>query len=162
MKKINKKMKGQKKPLRLFLSGDHAGFKLKKEIKSYLAKRGYIISDFGPLALDKNDDYPDFVLPMAQKASQINVKSIVIAGSGTGEAIAANKVTGIRAGLYHGGNPKIVKMARAHDDINVLCMGARFVDEAQAKKAIDIFLITKFDGGRHRRRLNKIENYSKK
>tara|TARA_Y100000034_G_C6849699_1_gene385338 strand:- start:777 stop:1226 length:450 start_codon:yes stop_codon:yes gene_type:complete len=140
---------------KIYISGDHAGFELKNKVKSWLAKK-YEVKDFGPLAYDKDDDYPDFVIPMARAVSKDRVRGIIIAGSGQGEAIAVNKVKGIKAGLYHGGSTRIVKSGRGHDDLNILCMGERFVSEVEAKKAIDIFLKTKFDGGRHSRRLKKI------
>ena len=152
----------KKKLIRLFLSGDHAGFELKQKLKSYLARKGFIISDFGPLKLNKQDDYTDFVIPMAQELSKTrNTLGICIAGSGQGEAIAANKVKGIRAALYYGKDLNIIKLARQHNNANVLSIGARFVKEAEAKKAIDLFLKTKFQAGRHKRRLNKISKLEK-
>lgn len=142
---------------KIYLSGDHAGFKLKEKIKKWLEKK-YPIEDLGPFEYNKNDDYPDFVIPMAMSVSSSkHSPGIIIAGSGQGEAIATNKVKGIRAGLYHGGSTRIVKTGRQHDNINILCMGSRFVSEKDAKKAINIFLKTPFDGGRHSRRLKKIE-----
>ena len=146
---------------KLYLSGDHAGFELKSKLKSWLAKK-YEIHDSGPLTYNKLDDYPDFVIPMAiNVAKHKENRGIIIAGSGQGEAIAANKVKGIKAGLYHGGSPRIVESGRGHDDLNILCMGSRFVTEAEAKRAINLFLKTKFDGGRHSRRLKKIEDIEK-
>lgn len=142
---------------KIYLSGDHAGFKLKEKIKQYLQEKGYTIKDFGPFKYNPKDDYPDFVIPMSKKVSKDKVKGIIIAGSGQGEAIASNKIKNIKAGLYHGGSQRIVKTGREHDDINILCFGSRFVNEQEAKKAINIFLKTKFQGGRHKRRLNKIK-----
>ena len=143
---------------KIYLSGDHAGFSLKKKIKLFLEGNGYDIQDMGPYELSKKDDYPDFVIPMAKKVSK-NERSrgIVIAGSGIGESIAANKIRGIRAELYHGGKNNIVKTGRAHDDINILCIGSRFVTEIEAERAITVFLKTSFQKGRHLRRLKKIE-----
>ena len=94
-------------------------------------------------------------------AKDKNSRGIIIAGSGQGECIATNKIRGIKAGLYHGGSNKIVNTGRVHDNINILCMGSRFVTENEAKKAINIFLKTKFAGGRHSRRLKKLEKLEK-
>jgi ribose 5-phosphate isomerase B len=86
-----------------------------------------------------------------------DAKGIIIAGSGEGESIAVNKFRGIRAAVYHGKNLGIIKTTREHNDSNVLCMGARFVKEDEMKKAVDVFLKTRFAGGRHERRVKKIE-----
>jgi len=143
---------------KIYISGDHAGFKLKEKLKKFLEKKGFTVKDFGPHKYNKNDDYPDFVVPMARAVKRDkSSRGIIIAGSGMGETMASNKIKGIRTALYHGRNLKIVKTSREHDDSNVLSMGSRFVTEAEAKKAIDIFLKTKFAGGRHRRRLKKFE-----
>ena len=147
---------------KIYLSGDHAGFKLKEKLKLWLEKQGFKIEDLGPHKYNKNDDYPDFVIPMARKvAKNPHSPGLIIAGSGQGEAIATNKVKGIKAGLYHGGSTKIIQTGRAHDDLNILCFGSKFVTEKEAKQAIRIFLKTKFEGGRHSRRLRKIEKIEK-
>ena len=146
--------------MKIYISGDHAGFKLKEKLKKWLEKK-YLVRDFGPHEYDKNDDYPDFVIPMARQVVKDEVRGIVIAGSGQGEAIVANKVKGIKAGLYHGGSPKIVDTGRGHDNINVLCFGSRFVTEKEAKRAIKIFLTKSFEKGRHSRRLKKVEKIEK-
>jgi|SRR3989344_4185023 len=146
---------------KIYLSGDHAGFKLKEKISAFLEKKGFEVKDFGPKEYNPGDDYPDFVIPMAKAVAKDNIRGIIIAGSGQGEAIAANKIKGIRAGLYEGDSTKIVFAGRSHDDINILCFGSRFVTEREAKKAITIFLETKFEGGRHKRRLNKIKKIEK-
>lgn len=146
----------------IFIAGDHAGFKLKEKLKPFLEKKKLVIIDLGPFEYNPKDDYPDFVIPLAKKVAKTkNSVGIIIAGSGQGEAIATNKIKGIRAGLYHGANPKIVKTGREHDNTNILCVGSRFVKEAEAKRAINIFLNTKFQGGRHTRRLKKIEKIEK-
>jgi ribose 5-phosphate isomerase B len=146
----------------IYLSGDHAGFKLKEKIKLWLEKQDSNVIDIGPHKYNKQDDYPDFVIPMARKVAKNNKgRGIIIAGSGQGEAIATNKIKGIKAGLYHGGSTKIIKTGREHDNINILCMGSRFITEKEAKQAINIFLKTSFQGGRHLRRLKKIEKIEK-
>src|SRR3989338_642394 len=139
----------------IYFSGDHAGFYLKEKLMDFFRKKGFEIRDFGPYAYDKNDDYPDFVISMAKTVKKDKVFGLVIAGSGEGEAIAVNKLKGIRASVYHGKNLKIVKTTREHNDANVLCIGARFVPEKEMKKAIEIFLETKFQGERHGGRLGK-------
>ena len=143
---------------KIFLSGDHAGFEAKNEIRDWLRKKGFEIRDFGPYVYNKDDDYPDFVVPMvrAMKKNK-DARGIIIAGSGEGEAIAANRFKGIRAVVYHGKNLGIVKTTREHNDANVLCLGSRFVKQDEMKKAIDVFLKTKFKAGRHKRRLEKID-----
>lgn len=140
---------------KLYVSGDHAGFELKEKLKDFLERKGFEINDFGPLIYNKDDDYPDFVIPMARAVVKNKIRGLIIAGSGQGENIATNKIRGIRCALYHGGSTKIIQTGRKHDNANVLSLGSRFVTESEAKKAINVFLKTKFEGGRHTRRLNK-------
>ncbi|MCH7850518.1 MAG: RpiB/LacA/LacB family sugar-phosphate isomerase [Nanoarchaeota archaeon] len=141
---------------KIYVSGDHAGFELKAIIIKFLEEKGFTVEDYGPSKYDSEDDYPDFVIPMAIKVSASKSRGIVIAGSGQGENIACNKIRGIRSGLYHGGSLKIVNTGRAHNNLNILCFGSRFVTESEAKKAVNLFLKTKFNGGRHLRRLKKV------
>lgn len=142
--------------MKIFIASDHAGFRLKEKLKNYLEKK-YSVRDFGAKSFDKKDDYPDFIIPLARKLSkEKNAFGIIFGYSGEGEAMAANKVNGIRAGVYNSGNLKIVKLMRQHNNANVLSLGAGFVSETQAKKAVNIFLSTNFEKGRHLRRLNKI------
>jgi ribose 5-phosphate isomerase B len=151
------------KRAKIYLAGDHAGFKLKKKIKSYLEKKKFDVEDLGPHKYNSTDDYPDFVIPLAKKiASNKNSRGIIIAGSGQGEAMATNKFKGVRAALYHANNLRFLKMSRQHDDANVLCLGARFLDEKEMKEAITVWLKTKFSGGRHARRLKKFSKYGSK
>src|SRR3989344_3228228 len=125
--------------------------------------------------MDEADDYPDFIIPCAQKvAKDINPDTgsgslgIVIGGSGQGEAIAANKVKGIRAVVYYGpstgsgqAGAQIPKLAREHNNANVLSLGARFMSSDDAKKAVTAWLDAKFEGERHQRRLDKISEVEK-
>ena len=141
---------------KLYVSGDHAGFELKEKLKDFLERKGFEINDFGPHQYNKDDDYPDFVIPMARAVVKNKIRGLIIAGSGQGENIATNKIKGIRTALYHGGSTKIVQTARKHDDANVLSLGSRFVTESEAKKAINVFLKTKFEKGRHKRRVGKV------
>ncbi len=141
----------------IYIASDHAGFELKGKIIEYLKKTGQKVEDCGPLEFDPEDDYPDFCYPCAVKVSQ-NPGSIgiVIGMSGNGEAIIANKVKGVRAALYYGVHEDIVKLARRHNNANVLSIGAKFITQEQVERAIDIFIETGFDGGRHQRRVEKI------
>lgn len=145
----------------IYLGADHAGFELKEEIKKYLMSSGFEVEDVGAYTLDPNDDYPDFVVQAAGKVSADpeNSRGIILGGSGQGEAIAANKVKGVRAAVYYGGSLDIVKLSRQHNDANILSLGARFVKSDEAKEAIRIWLDTPFEGGRHERRIKKIREF---
>ena len=149
---------------KIYLSGDHAGFKLKEKIRKYLGKRNIKYSDFGPLVYKKTDDYPDFVIPMAKAvAKSRDSLGIVIAGSGIGETIAANKVKNIKAVLYHGKSPDLITTSKLHDNANILCIGSRFVKKRDAIKSIELWLKTPFsNAARHKRRLRKIDLFEKK
>jgi len=165
--------------VKIYLAADHAGFYLKKQLIQYLELKDYNVEDCGAFEMDEADDYPDFIIPCAQKvAKDINPDTgsgslgIVIGGSGQGEAIAANKVKGIRAAVYYGGpsthstnsvqassgqaGAQIPKLAREHNDANILSLGARFLSNDDAKKGVTAWLEAKFEGGRHQRRLDKI------
>mgnify|MGYP001572570131 CR=1 FL=1 len=145
---------------KIFLGTDHAGFELKEHAKKHLLKLGMDVEDLGAHKLDPKDDYPDFIAPVAKKVSK-NPKSvgIVFGGSGQGEAAAANKIKGIRAALYYGGNMEIVKLSRMHNDANILSLGARFLTKEEAAEAIDLWLKTGFSNEpRHIKRIKKISN----
>ncbi len=115
------------------------------------------VEDCGPHAFDPEDDYPDFIYPCAVKVAQNpGSMGIVLGGSGNGEAITANKVVGIRAAVYYGGHEDIVKLSREHNNANILSLGARFLTVEQVERAIDLWIETGFDGGRHQRRIEKI------
>lgn len=143
----------------IFLASDHAGFNLKEKIKNHLIRNGYAIFDFGPEKLNPADDYPDFIIPCAKKVSQTpSAQGIVIGGSGQGEAIAANKIKGIRAATIYHFDKKAILLSRQHNNANILSLGARFLSEKEAFAAVDLWLKTKFSGEeRHKRRLGKIE-----
>lgn len=142
---------------KIYLAGDHAGFKLKGKLKPWLEKQGHDVIDIGPLEYNPRDDYSDFVIPLAKKvARDKKSRGIVMAGSGQGEIIAANRIKGARAVLFYGGNPNILKLSRKHNDSNILSIGARFLNEKQTKRAIGIWLKEPFSNAvRHRRRLRK-------
>lgn len=145
--------------MKIYLASDHGGFKLKEVLKKYLQGKGYEIEDMGNTELDPNDDYPDFVFPLAVRVSkETDSFGIVLGRSGNGEAIAANKVKGIGAAVCL--NEVMARKAREHNDANVLSLGADFIKREEAKKVVDVFLKTPFsEEKRYRRRVEKIASY---
>ena len=146
--------------MKIYFAGDHAGFELKKDLMEYVKGFGYEVEDLGPFAYDVNDDYPDFVIPLAKRiASEPDSRGVITAGSGQGEVMAANRIRGVHAAVYYGGRTDIVKVAREHNNANILSIGARFCTEEQAKEAVKLWLETPFSGDeRHVRRLQKIDS----
>ncbi len=144
--------------MKIFIGTDHAGFSLKEKLKVYLSRQGYDVDDMGAFELESDDDYPDFIKPVAQAVAQDSESiGITIGGSGQGEAMCANKVPGVRAAVYYGGNMDIIKLARSHNNANVLSLGARFISEEEAEIATKGFIETKFSGDiRHVRRIEKM------
>lgn len=141
--------------MKIALAADHAGFPLKEKIKLHLKKKGFSALDLGTDSLKKTD-YPDFAKKLAKTVTSKKVeKGILVCGSGLGMAMAANKVKGIRAVPCE--NIYTAKMSRAHNDANILCLGARILSKQKAFKIIDIWLETPFEGGRHIERIKKIE-----
>lgn len=136
------------------IGGDHAGYEYKAALVDFLEEKGFQVKDMG--AYDsKSVDYPDFAHPVAYAVEKREVSAgILICGSGNGVAITANKHQGIRAALCW--NPEIAKLARQHNNANILCLPARFVDVAEAKEMVETFLCTEFEGGRHQNRVDKI------
>ncbi|HUD03946.1 MAG TPA: RpiB/LacA/LacB family sugar-phosphate isomerase, partial [Candidatus Paceibacterota bacterium] len=119
---------------------------------------GYDVRDCGAKEYNPEDDYPDFIIPVAKEVSHdpSHLLGIVIGGSGQGEAMCANKVYGIRAAVYYGGNTDIIRLSREHNDANVLSLGARFINPEDAKAVTKLWLDTKFSGAeRHKRRIHK-------
>ncbi len=145
--------------MKIFVGADHGGFQLKEELKKYLVGLGHEPEDMGASKLDMDDDYPDFVVPVAQSVVQNpETLGIVIGRSGNGEAIMANKVRGVRAALCL--SEDMARLARADNDANVLSLGADFVDAELAKKITEIFLKTPFlNEERHTRRVKKVAYY---
>ncbi len=144
--------------MQIYIGSDHAGYELKETLKKYVASLGYAFEDKGAHEYEEFDDYPDFIHPVARAVAE-NADSfgIVLGGSGQGEAICANKTAGVRAALFYGGNMDIVKLAREHNNANVLSLGARFVGEQEAMDAVKLFLETPFSSEeRHARRIAKI------
>jgi ribose 5-phosphate isomerase B len=144
----------------IFIATDHAGFELKEILVPYLRERGYTVEDCGARTLDPNDDYPAYIKLVGEKvaADPLSNRGIVLGGSGQGEAMVANHVSGVRAALYYGGPLDIIRLSRAHNDANVLSLGARFLTHAEAKEAATLWLETPFSGEeRHVRRIASIE-----
>ena len=136
------------------IASDHAGFQLKEIIVSHLKALKIKVIDNGPQN-DDSVDYPDYAKKVVDdlKGSNAN-KGILICGSGQGMAMSANKHTGIRAALCH--NLEITKLARAHNDANILTLGARVLDQETALQCVDTFFNTDFEGDRHQKRIDKI------
>lgn len=133
---------------------DHAGYRLKEELKSYLESRGLRVDDFGTCSED-SCDYPDFAHPCAEAVeSGRDYPGIAMCGSGNGIAMTLNKHQGIRAALCW--TTELARLARAHNDANVLVVPARFISFDEAKAIVDMYLSTPFEGGRHERRVAKI------
>jgi ribose 5-phosphate isomerase B len=140
--------------MRISLGADHAGYPLKEELKAFLREEGHDVDDHGTDSTDPVD-YPPFCAAAARAvASGEADRAIVLGGSGQGEQIAANKVDGIRASLCH--DLFLARLARAHNDANVLAMGARVVAPAYAREIVRLWLDTPFEGGRHEPRLEQI------
>ena len=147
--------------MKIYIGSDHAGFEMKKVLVSHLELMGHEVVDKGPDHLDPTDDYPDFVALVAEGVAEegSDAMGIVIGGTGTGEAIEANRLFGVRAAVYYGGPVEIIKLSREHNDANILSLGARFISEEEGKRAVDLFLETKFSGDeRHKRRILKLDN----
>lgn len=137
---------------KILIASDHAGFPLKKILIEQLTKSGFKITDLGCNSAEKSVDYPDYAEKLCKKLK--NEFGILICGSGIGISIAANRFKHIRAALCH--NVKAAKLTRAHNDANVLCLGARMVSEKTALAITKNFLSTKFEGGRHETRVAKL------
>ena len=142
--------------MRVGIAADHGGFALKQELAAELRAAGYVVSDFGASRLDGEDDYPDYVVPLAQAVAAGTVeRGIAICGSGVGAAIAANKIPGVRAALIH--EPFSAHQGVEDDAMNVICLGGRVVGAALARELVRVFLEAVFSGAeRHRRRLAKV------
>jgi ribose 5-phosphate isomerase B len=139
---------------KIFISSDHAGFKLKEAIKTYLSKKKLSFQDMGPYR-DNRVDYPDFAHKVARKV-KVNKKNvgILVCGSGMGMNITANRHKNIRAAQCF--NLKSTKLSRLHNDANIITLGSRLLTKKNALNCVSIFLNTKFEGGRHSKRIKKI------
>jgi len=158
---------------KIYIGSDHVGYDLKEKLKIYFSELGYEMEDKGAFKYDANDDYPDFIRPVAEAVAQDKEsRGIILGGSGQGEAMCANRVKGARAAVFYGeAVPKeaidikgqksadpfeIILLERKHNDANILSLGARFLSEDEIKFAAELFLSTKFEGAeRHVRRIGK-------
>ena len=141
--------------MKIAIGSDHAGFRYKEILKTALVARGHEVRDFGT---DSSTpvDYPTFIRPVAEAVVRgEHERGIVLGGSGNGEAIVANRVSGVRCTV--GWNVESVRLGRAHNDSNVLSLGERFVAESDLMAMLDTWLHTPFDGGRHQRRIEMID-----
>lgn len=152
--------------MKIYIGTDHAGLAQKEKIAEYLRENGYEVIDKGAHEYDEEDDYPDYIIPVAKEVSRNpqNAKGIILGGSGQGEAICANRFPNVRAALFYGqrmsltSNVSNLELSRSHNDANILAIGSRFVTDEEALQAVRIWLDTPFSNGeRHKRRINKID-----
>lgn len=145
--------------MRIHIGSDHAGLEFKNELITHLVANGHDVTDHGPYEYDALDDYPDFCIPCAEAVAKDPTSlGIVLGGSGNGEQIAANKVRGVRAALVW--SIETAKLAREHNNANVISLGQRLHGADFVKQLIDTFIATKFSGDeRHVRRIDKISSY---
>lgn len=141
--------------MRIWMASDHAGFALKTHLKSYLTARGYEVIDVGAPS-DESTDYPVWVHRLAEQFPPAE-RAILICGSGNGVCMTANRYPHLRAALAW--NADIARLARAHNDANILCLPGRFITPEEAEKAVEAFLSTEFEGGRHERRLQLLNSH---
>jgi glycine hydroxymethyltransferase len=138
------------------VGADHGGFELKEALKQHLQQRGLTVTDFGAKSKDPADDYPDFAAPVAQAVATGEAElGLLVCTSGVGMCIAANKVSGIRAALVD--DASLATLVRQHNDVNVLCLSGKNTAPDPAKKILDAFISAKFEGGRHERRVEKMD-----
>ena len=145
--------------MKIYLGSDHAGFELKEKITVWLSEWGYSFEDLGAKTMRPKDDYPDFIAPVAHKVGENpdENRGIILGGSGQGEVIVANRFPSVRAVFYYGGPLAILKLAREHNNANVLVLGSKFVKPTDLPEILKTWLNTEFEGGRHRRRVNQIK-----
>ncbi len=137
------------------MAADHAGYALKEELKSLLEEEGYKVRDFGTFS-DESMDYPDVAHPLAKAVADGEVDfGVAMCGSGNGISMTLNKHKGVRAALCW--EPELARLAREHNDANVLSLPARFISTAMAKEILKAYLSANFEGGRHKRRVEKID-----
>ena len=145
--------------MKIHIATDHAGLELKDIIKSFLLKKDHEVEDHGAHHYDPLDDYPDFIFPCARAvASDSNSRGIILGGSGQGEAMAANRVKGIRAAVFYNGPKEIIKLSREHNNANILSLGARFLNQNEIFDVIQLWLKESFEGGRHQKRIEKLDH----
>jgi ribose 5-phosphate isomerase B len=141
--------------MKIAIGSDHAGFVYKEKIRHYLAGKGHDVKDFGTFS-DARCDYPTFIRPVAEAVARGEFeRGIVLGGSGNGEAIVANRVKGVRCSLCW--DLRSARLAREHNDANVLSLGERMMAIEEAYEIVDLWLATAFDGGRHKQRIDMID-----
>ena len=142
--------------MRIAVAGDHNGFTMKTDLAIHLTQTGHNVFDLGPKKLDPDDDYPDYARAVAKAVASGEVdRGILVCGSGVGASVAANKVPGIRAAVCH--DTYSAHQGVEHDDMNVLCLGARIIGLETAREAVNAFVAGRFTGEeRHQRRLEKV------
>jgi len=141
--------------MRIAIASDHAGFRYKMMLSTWLARQGHEIIDFGTASEDPVD-YPDFVVPAAEAVARgACERGVVLGGSGNGEAMAANRVRGVRCAVCW--NEESARLSRAHNDANMVAMGQRLLDEDTARAIVDTWVRTPFDGDRHVVRVRKLD-----
>lgn len=148
----------------IYFATDHAGFELKNTLVTFVREElEYSVVDCGPSTYDAQDDYPDFISIAAQKIStNPKDRAIILGGSGQGEAMVANRFPNVRAAVYYGSQKEIIELSREHNDANILSLGARFLEEDEAKESIRLWLDGSFSNEeRHIRRIKKIEHVIK-
>jgi len=142
--------------MKLAIASDHAGFELKRELLELLSHRKVTVHDVGTFSADAVD-YPDFAIEVAKAvAAGVADVGVLVCGTGIGMSIVANKFKGVRAALCH--TEFEARMSRAHNDANILCLGSRVTGAGLARVVLEAFLNTKFEGGRHERRVQKIKD----
>lgn len=142
--------------MRIYIGSDHAGFALKEHLAEHLTAAGHEIFDVGTDSPDESVDYPDFGFAVAEAvADGKGDRGVLVCGTGLGIAIAANKVRSIRAVPVT--DPEFARLARAHNDANVVALAGRFTDEATADEIVDVFMSTPFEGGRHAARVGMLD-----
>jgi ribose 5-phosphate isomerase B len=143
-------------PEKIFVGADHAGFQLKQTLVDELRRLGYEPVDVGPARLDPADDFPDYAKPVADAVSRgVVQRGVLTCGTGLGMGYVANRFPHVRAAVVW--SPEVAELARRHNDANVLVLPARFVSEREGLDILHKWLDTKFEGGRHARRVEKIE-----
>ncbi len=148
--------------MKIFIGADHRGFKLKQAIKNFLIKKDFLVDDIGAFEFNKNDDYVDFAKEVAQNVSKSKGRSlgILICGSGIGVCMTANKIPGVRAGVVW--KTELARVAKEHDNVNVLCLPADFISARKAKVLVQTWLDAKFKNkNRYIRRLRKLRHLEK-
>ena len=141
--------------MNILVSNDHAGVELKNAVKDLLKSKGYVVENLGDNS-GESVDYPDIIHPLAKEISQNREKKgIIMCGTGNGVSMVANKYEGVRAGLCW--SKEIASLIRKHNDANVLSLPARFLSIKEALEIVEVFLETDFEGGRHERRVDKID-----